>query len=99
MTIQRFTAYRRNLEVLGTHTELQRNPDDQPQYEGVIWTDGTVTIRWLTLCRSTSVWANLMDLLNVHGHPEYGTEFQWHDGPAPAEWIELCAAAVNKAME
>lgn len=84
--MKRFTAYRRNLAQRGTHTELQRNADDEPQFEGVIWTDGTVTLRWLTACKSTSVWNNLEDMLNIHGHPEYGTEFIWHDGEVPEEW-------------
>lgn len=41
--IERFTAYRRNISERGTHTEYQRNPDDAPQFEGVIWSDGSVT--------------------------------------------------------
>lgn len=86
MNIQRFTAYRTNLSERGTHTELQRNPDDQPQFEGVIWSDGTVTLRWLTACRSHSVWNNIGECLGIHGHPEYGTVIEWHDGDAPDEW-------------
>jgi hypothetical protein len=84
--VKRFTAYRRNISQRDTHTELQKNADHEPQFEGVIWTDGSVTLRWLTACRSTSVWANVSDMLNIHGHPEYGTEIVWHDGPAPVEW-------------
>ena len=86
MNIQRFTAYRRNLSAMGTHTEQQRNADDAPQFEGVIWTDGSVTLRWLTECRSTSVWNSLKDMLDVHGHPEYGTDIVWHDGDVPPYW-------------
>lgn len=88
MNMQRFTVYRRNLSERGTHTTLQANPDDSPQYEGVVWTDGTVTLRWLTACKSHSVWASLSDVLNIHGHPEYGTVIEWHDGPAPQEWLD-----------
>lgn len=95
MNIQRFTAYRRNLSTRGTHSEVTRNPDDQPQFEGVIWTDGTVTLRWLTECSSTSVWASIEDMLDVHGHPEYGTDILWHDGPAPGYW---CAILINYEM-
>jgi hypothetical protein len=87
MNIQRFTVYRRNINARGTHTPMQANADDLPQYEGVIWTDGTVTLRWLTACRSHSVWANIADALSIHGHPEYGTVIKWHDGPAPQEWV------------
>jgi hypothetical protein len=91
--MKRFTAYRQNISLRGTHTELQRNPDDMPQFEGVIWTDGTVTLRWLTACKSTSVWASLFDCLSIHGHPEYGTIIVWHDHSSPPkEWVEQCAA-------
>jgi hypothetical protein len=95
--VNRFTAYRRAISGRETHTALQKNADDAPQFEGVIWSDGAVTLRWLTACRSTSVWDNVSDMLNVHGHPEYGTEIQWHDEPAPAEWIAQCRAAETGA--
>ena len=95
----RFTAFRRAISQRATHNELQKNPDDVPQFEGVIWTDGTVTLRWLTACRSTSVWSNIGDCLNIHGHPEYGTEIQWHDAPAPQEWIDQCRAAEARFSE
>ena len=85
--IQRFTAYRRNISDRDTHNHFQKNPDDEPQFEGVIWTDGSVSLRWLTACRSTSVWASLEDALNIHGHPEYGTDIDWHDAPAPPALI------------
>ena len=97
MSIQRFTAYRRRLSDRGTHNTFQANPDDCPQYEGVIWTDGTVTIRWLTACGSTAVWNNIEDMLNIHGHPEYGTDIVWHDGEAPAHWIKLVRAWPDSA--
>lgn len=84
--IQRFTAYRRNLSERGTHSDEQANADDEPQFEGVIFSDGTVTLRWLTACRSHAVWASIDDCLAVHGHPEYGTVIEWHDGLAPDAW-------------
>ncbi len=85
--MKRFTAYRRNISQRDTHNSLQKNADHEPQFEGVVWSDGTVTLRWLTACRSTSVWASLSDCLNIHGHPEYGTEIHWHDHDAPPpEW-------------
>lgn len=93
--MKRFTAYRTAISGRDTHTALQKNPDDQPQFEGVIWTDGSVTLRWLTACRSTSVWANVGDMLNIHGHPEYGTVIEWHDGMPPPEWTEQYAAFVR----
>ena len=70
--MERFTAYRRNISERDTHNALQKNADGDPQFEGVIWTDGSVALRWLTACRSTSVWASVADMLNIHGHPEYG---------------------------
>jgi len=92
-SIKRFTAYRLNISQRETHNELQRNADNEPQFEGVVWSDGTVTLRWLTACRSHSVWDNLSDCLAIHGHPEYGTQIVWHDGGEPAEWTEQVAAA------
>lgn len=56
------------------------NPPDQPQFEGVEFSDGTVCVRWLTEYRSHSIWANFVDLHNIHGHPEYGTRIEWLDG-------------------
>lgn len=91
--IQRFTAYRRHMDSRKTHNDLQKNPEGEPQYEGVIWTDGTVTLRWLTACRSHSVWASIGDCLAIHGHPEYGTDIVWHDGGVPVEWLEMCGLA------
>lgn len=82
-----FIAYRRNISKRDTHNSLQKNPDTMPQFEGVIWSDGSVTLRWLTACRSTSVWASVEDMLAIHGHPEYGTEIEWLDGlPPPRAW-------------
>ncbi|MGH3986927.1 MAG: hypothetical protein ACRDTZ_06370 [Pseudonocardiaceae bacterium] len=53
---------------------------DAPDFEGVIFTDGTVVIRWTTQYRSHSVWANYRDFYHVHGHPEYGTRLVFLDG-------------------
>jgi hypothetical protein len=94
--MKRFTAYRRNISIRTTHNSLQKNADSEPQFEGVIWSDGSVALRWLTACRSTSVWANLADCLAIHGHPEYGTEIIWHDDAPPAEWLKQLAACKAK---
>lgn len=92
--MKRFTAYRRNISQRDTHNALQKNADHEPQFEGVVWSDGTVTLRWLTACRSTSVWNSLSDCLSIHGHPEYGTEIVWHDhDEPPREWLELAEKA------
>lgn len=76
--IRRFTAYRPNIPA-DTHNEKQANAPAEPQYEGVVFSDGTCALRWLTAAKSTSVWASLDDAMEIHGHPEYGTEIIWHD--------------------
>lgn len=53
---------------------------DSPDYEGVVFSDGTVVCRWLTEFRSHSVWSTWDDFYHVHGHPEYGTVINWLDG-------------------
>lgn len=58
------------------------NEPDQPQYEGVVFSDGTVCVRWLTHFRSHTIWSSFDDLMSVHGHPEYGTIIEWLD-PEP----------------
>jgi hypothetical protein len=79
MNMIRFTAYRRDMDSRETHNDMQKNPESEPQYEGVIFTDGTVVLRWLTPLRSHSVWGSFEEAMGVHGHPEYGTEIEWHD--------------------
>ena len=49
------------------------NSGDRADYEGVIFSDGTVVVRWLTEFRSHSVWSSWNDFYQVHGYPEYGT--------------------------
>lgn len=55
------------------------NAPGEVQFEGVVFSDGTVCVRWLTAFRSHSVWSSLADLELVHGHPEYGTRWRWLD--------------------
>lgn len=71
-----FTMYRRNVPAT-THDENQRNAPDEPQFQGVVFDDGRVAIRWLTAKRSVSVWDCMEDMLAIHGHPEYGSELVW----------------------
>ena len=59
------------------------NAGESCDYEGVIFSDGTVVIRWLTQYRSHSVWACWQDFYQVHGHPEYGTRITFGDGGDP----------------
>lgn len=74
-----FTGYRPNppaeYEEKGI-TNAGRTAD----YEGVVFSDGTVVLRWLTEYRSHSVWADWASMYRVHGHPEYGTVIEFHDG-------------------
>lgn len=88
MNIRRFTAFRRNISQRATHSELHKNADDEPQFEGVVWSDGTCTLRWLTPLGSHSVWGSVEDALAIHGHPEYGTEIVWHDEEPPEFWAK-----------
>lgn len=87
MSMQRFTVYRLDISKRDTHNDDQKNPDHEPQFEGVVFSDGTVAIRWLTKRGSHAVWSSLADMLAIHGHPEYGTLIRWHDGDAPDEWL------------
>jgi hypothetical protein len=50
------------------------NKGESADYQGVVFDDGTVVLRWLTDYRSHSVWRNYQDFYEVHGHPEYGTK-------------------------
>ncbi len=72
-----FTMYRDNVPD-ETHNEFQKNPPSEPQFEGVVWSDGRVAIRWLTAKGSTSVWDSMEDMLAIHGHPEYGSRLVWN---------------------
>jgi hypothetical protein len=73
-----FTMFRRNVPD-ATHNAFQKNAPDMPQFEGVVWSDGTCTIRWMTAKGSTAVWSSFDDMMAIHGHPEYGSEIVWHD--------------------
>lgn len=73
-----FTMFRRG-DISDTHDSNQVNPPDEPQFQGVVFDDGSCVIRWLTASASTSVWASLDDMLLIHGHPEYGSELVWDE--------------------
>lgn len=70
--------YRRG-PMPATHSEQTYNAAGEPQFEGVVATDGSVAVRWLTTYRSWSVWSCVDDMLAVHGHPEYSSDLVWHD--------------------
>lgn len=71
-----FTMYRK-ADLSATHSKEAFNPPDEPQFEGVIFSDGCCVIHWLTSIRSVSVWDSLEDMLVIHGHPEYESELVW----------------------
>ena len=83
--------YRRNAPE--THTAYQKNPAHEPQFEGVVFSDGRVAVRWLTAKRSVSVWDSLDDLLAIHGHPEYDSELIWRDDKPAIEHVTPDGAA------
>jgi len=76
--IRRFECYRPNPPE-GYREQGVANLPEEVQFEGVVFSDGTVCIRWLTQFRSHSVWQSWDDVEKVHGHPEYGTEIRWLD--------------------
>lgn len=73
-----FVMFRRAMEN-APHNDLQKNAADEPQFEGVVFSDGRVAIRWLTAKRSVAVWDSMDDMLAIHGHPEYGSELVWSE--------------------
>lgn len=81
-----FTCYRRG-DLSATHDSNQANPPDAPQFEGVIFADGTTVIRWLTAARSTGVFVDFDTLMKIHGHTDpqskHGTEIVFADGARP----------------
>jgi hypothetical protein len=81
--MRRFTVYRRG-DLSATHNADQVNAPHLPQYEGVVFSDGTTVLRWLTAARSTSVWADFETMWRIHGHDDpnskHHTEIVWHDG-------------------
>ena len=56
------------------------NAGSSADFEGTIFSDGTVAVRWLSAYRSHSIWPDWETLYHVHGHPEYGTVIEFTDG-------------------
>ncbi len=79
--MKRFIMYRKN-DLSATHDENQVNPPDEPQFEGIVFSDGKCAIRWLTKKRSVAVWDSFADMMEIHGHPEYGSVLVWLDAEA-----------------
>lgn len=83
--MNRFTVYRPVIPE-DTHDEFQANDPDEPQFEGIVFSDGTCVIRWLTVI-STSVFESFDAMLIIHGHPEYDTRVVFHDEVLPLPWV------------
>lgn len=100
--MRRFTVYRRG-DLSATHNADQVNAPDQPQYEGVVFTDGTTVLRWLTAARSTSVWADFETMWRIHGHDDpnskHGTVIVWHDGASAANVVTVPVLPINAEDE
>lgn len=77
--IRRFEVFRSSPPV-EYREQGTANAPDEVQFEGAVFSDGTVCVRWLTEFRSHSLWASLGELEKVHGHPEYDTQWRWLDG-------------------
>lgn len=60
------------------------NAGTSPDYEGVVFSDGTVVCRWVGQYKSHSVWSCWDDFYYIHGHPEYGTIIEWLDVNVPS---------------
>jgi len=77
-SMRRFKVYRKSPPE-GYRESGTANAPDEVQFEGVVFSDGTVCVRWLTELRSHSIWSSLGELEKVHGHPEYGSVWEWLD--------------------
>lgn len=78
-----FTVYRTKArEVVNDIEKNNYREADEPQFEGVIFHDGRVAVRWFTETKSVSFWDSLEDLKKVHiyAHPDYGTRIEYSDG-------------------
>lgn len=71
-----FVGYRPNPPEY-YHNQGLANPPDVPQYQGVVFDDGSVALRWMTAVNSTSFFETYDQFFLVHGHPEYGTRIEW----------------------
>lgn len=78
MKTRTFTGYRPNPPVEYQDAGIT-NSGETADYEGVIFSDGTVVIRWLTQYRSHSIWSDYDTFYKVHGHPEYGTRIEFNE--------------------
>jgi hypothetical protein len=74
--VRTFVLYRRAIPQARA-VNVVANPPDEPQLEGVEFSDGTVCVRWLTPNASHSLWPDFATFDIVHGHPGYDSEIVW----------------------
>lgn len=65
--------------------------------EGIVFSDGTTVVRWLSACGSTNVYANSEGVKQVHGHGG-NTELVW-DYPDPAPGDNADNEELNKILD
>ena len=75
--IRAFRGMRKNAPLAYVEDGLTNGPNN-PDYEGAVFSDGTVAIRWLTLEHSLSFFPSWDMFYQVHGHPEYHTVIQFY---------------------
>jgi hypothetical protein len=64
--------------VLRRHTDVSGVSGTGVVAEGVVFTDGTTAVRWLSSRSSTVIWSSIEDVRAVHGHAG-ATEIVWWD--------------------
>lgn len=74
------------------------NAPDEAQYEGTVFSNGTVALCWLTSVNSHSIFKSWDDFHQVHGHPEYGTKIEWTD-PAGADALAARVAELRETAD
>jgi hypothetical protein len=95
--LRRFIGYRPHPP--GSHyVQGVANAPDEAQFEGVVFTDGTVAVRWLTQYPATSLWPDWNTFYQVHGHPEYGTVIDWLDGDWAADQAGSATTPVPRGI-
>lgn len=66
--------------------------------DGVLWPDGTVTIRWRGTRPSTVHWGWLADAEAVHGHGGHA-RIVWDDDPEPSDDGQQTADAAVRGVQ
>jgi hypothetical protein len=74
--IQTFKVYRETPPADYMETGAAK-PPDEVQMEGIIFSDGTVVVRWQTMDHSTAIFPHMGMFMAIHGHPEYGTRIDY----------------------